>query len=145
MEEMLRYLDEIKEPAIVDLGAPPSWVRHALFGLRSYVPCNRLLGVSSPAYASPKQKFGSQSRDLRIVDEVAHAFKHVVSGSPANPKSSAGAAAVSLGLAGLPDTTCLKACATSSTILKSRDCDPNFCFGEAYAGEETPSNRLHGT
>ena len=31
MEEMLRYLDEIVEPAIVDFEAYPTSVRHALF------------------------------------------------------------------------------------------------------------------
>jgi hypothetical protein len=89
MEDLVRYLDEIVEPTIMDFEKNPTSVRHA------FLACVALFhSVDYLAYPESgrtlRQEFGKASPDFKLVDDVAHAFKHVVSGNRADPRLTAG-------------------------------------------------------
>ena len=86
MDGAKRYLDEIVEPTIKDFENNPTSVRHAFlacaaaFHTLDYVA----RAVNRPA-AHLRQVFGNESADFALVDDVAHAFKHVSVGPRGNP------------------------------------------------------------
>jgi hypothetical protein len=87
MEDLVRYLDEIAEPTIAEFEKNPASVRHA------FLACVALFLFHSVDYlAFPesgrafRQEFGKVSPAFKVVDDVAHAFKHVVSGNRAEPR-----------------------------------------------------------
>jgi hypothetical protein len=84
MEGMLRYLDEIVEPTVKDFEEHPTSRRHAFLACVATFHAVDYLAYPKRS-TTLRQKFGKRSPEFRIVDQVAHAFKHVVSGNPANP------------------------------------------------------------
>jgi hypothetical protein len=86
MEDMLRYLDEVAEPTIKDFEENPTSVRHAFLACVATFHAIDYLAYPRKRPATLRQQFGRRSPDFKTVDEVAHAFKHVVAGNPAEPK-----------------------------------------------------------
>jgi hypothetical protein len=86
VEDMLRYLDKIVEPTIEDFQQNPMSVRHAFLACVVTFHAIDYLAYPRKRPATLRQKFGQRSPDFKIVDEVAHAFKHVVAGNRAKPK-----------------------------------------------------------
>jgi hypothetical protein len=81
VEDLVRYLDEIVEPTISDLEQNPTSVRHA------FIACVAVFhSIDYLAYPSKpqplRQLFRRQSPDFALIDQIAHAFKHVSSGNP---------------------------------------------------------------
>ena len=81
------YLDHIVEATITDFESNPTSVRHAFlacvvtFHTVDYI--GRAVGRSS---AQLRQMFRSESADFGVVDDIAHALKHVSVGPRDNPK-----------------------------------------------------------
>ena len=85
MEDLLSYLDEIVEPTVQDFEANPTSVRHA------FLACVAVFHAvdyrAYPRKARPtRQKYKQASQDFALVDQVAHAFKHVVTGPQGKSK-----------------------------------------------------------
>jgi hypothetical protein len=77
MADLVCYLDEVVEPTVRDLQANPTSVRHA------FLACVVVFhAVDYRAYPKKarvtREKYGQASPDFALVDQVAHAFKHVV-------------------------------------------------------------------
>jgi hypothetical protein len=78
--EIERYFEQIVEPTIADFEANPTSVRRAflaavvVFHTIDYLDAN-----------SNRKKFREDSADFALVDRIAHAFKHVHTGHPADP------------------------------------------------------------
>lgn len=84
MEDLERYLNEIVDPTIKELAEQRTSVRHA------FLACVALFhAVDYLAYPKRsrtlREQFNKESKAFAIVDDMAHAFKHVVAGNPANP------------------------------------------------------------
>jgi len=86
VEDMVRYLDEIVEPTIRDFEKNPTSVRHAFLACVATFHAIDYLAYPRKRPSTLRQKFARLSPDFKIVDEVAHAFKHVVAGNRAKPK-----------------------------------------------------------
>jgi hypothetical protein len=79
MEDLKRYLDDVVDPTIRDFEQHPTSVRHAF--IACVVTFHAIDYLAHPKSSRGiRQKFGSQSQDLAVVDRVAHAFKHVIVG-----------------------------------------------------------------
>jgi hypothetical protein len=86
MEDLEQYLEEIIEPTIADFANNPASRRHAF--LACVATFHGVDYLAHPRRPAPlRQKWQQRSEAFRIVDRVAHAFKHVVSGSPSNPRN----------------------------------------------------------
>lgn len=84
MEDLKRYLTNTVEPTIADFEANPTSVRHALVAcVVTFHSVDYLAHPRKPQVL--RQKFGKESPDFLLVDQVAHAFKHVVTGVPSRP------------------------------------------------------------
>ena len=84
MEDLAKYLEEFVEPTIRDFEKNPASVRHAF--LACVVVFHAVDYRAHPKKASTlRQKWKGQSKVFAVVDDVAHAFKHVVSGNRKNP------------------------------------------------------------
>lgn len=85
MEDLESYLDAIAEPTIKDFEDNPTSVRHA------FLACVAVFhGIDYLAYprrrpAILRQKFRKQSSAFELVDDVAHALKHVTAGNREKP------------------------------------------------------------
>ena len=84
MEDLERYLDEIVDPTIEDLAEHRMSIRH------TFLACVAVFhGVDYLAFPRKartlREQFNKESRAFAIVDDMAHAFKHVIAGNPANP------------------------------------------------------------
>jgi hypothetical protein len=89
MEDLRRYLEEIVEPTVKDFAKHPASVRHAFLAcVAIYHAVEYMAHPRKPQTLA--QKWGSQSEAFRRVDEVAHAFKHVIS-TRREPNLNAGA------------------------------------------------------
>jgi hypothetical protein len=86
MEDMLRYLDEIVEPTIKDFEANRTSVRHAFLACVTTFHAIDYLAYPNKRSASMRQKFRKNSSAFAIVDDVAHAFKHVETGDRRRPR-----------------------------------------------------------
>ena len=88
MSDLVQYLEEIVEPTISDFEKNPTSRRHAF--LACVAACH---GVDYLAYPDDprtlRQQFERQSPAFKIVNDVGHAFKHVVQGRPAAPRMKA--------------------------------------------------------
>jgi hypothetical protein len=85
VEDLICYLDEIVEPTVSDFEANPTSVRHAFLAcVATFHSVDYLAHPRKPA--SLRQKFADQSPDFAMVDRVAHALKHVISGNAASPQ-----------------------------------------------------------
>jgi hypothetical protein len=85
MEDMLRYLDEMGEPTIKDFEEHPTSVRHGFLACVAAFHAIDYLAYPKKRPSDLRQRFRRQSPDFRIVDIVAHAFKHVAAGDRAKP------------------------------------------------------------
>jgi hypothetical protein len=85
MEDLERYLDEIAEPTIKDFEAYPTSVRHAFLACVAVFHGVDYLAYPRKRSATLRQEFRRQSRAFAIVDDVAHAFKHVTAGNREKP------------------------------------------------------------
>jgi hypothetical protein len=85
MDDMLGYLVEFVEPAIKDFEEHPISRRHAFQACVAAFHAVDYLAYPRRRSAALRQEFGRRSPDFRIVDQVAHSFKHVISGDRANP------------------------------------------------------------
>jgi hypothetical protein len=84
MEDLVRYLDEIVEPTVRDFEANPTSLRHAF--LACVVVFHAVDYRAYPRKARPtREKYRRASQDFALVDQVAHAFKHVVTGLQGAP------------------------------------------------------------
>ncbi|MDO8399002.1 MAG: hypothetical protein Q7T45_14390 [Bradyrhizobium sp.] len=84
VEDLERYLDEIVEPTIKDLEANRTSVRKTF--LACVVVFHAIDYLAYPKRSRTlRQQFNQESRSFAIVDDTAHAFKHVVAGNPASP------------------------------------------------------------
>jgi len=87
MEDLESYLDEIVEPTIADFEANPTSRRHAFLAcVATFHSVDYLAHPGKRKPNSLSQKFNKQSADFALVDRIAHAFKHVVSGHAASPQ-----------------------------------------------------------
>ena len=78
--EIDRYLEQIVDPTIADFKANPTSVRHAFLAAVAVFHAIDYLDANSY-----RKKFREDSADFALVDRVAHAFKHVQTGNPADP------------------------------------------------------------
>jgi hypothetical protein len=84
MEDLRQYLNDFVEPTIADFENNPASVRHAF--LACVVAFHSVDYLAHPRRpAALRQEWNRQSEAFAIVDDVAHAFKHVKTGNPANP------------------------------------------------------------
>jgi hypothetical protein len=86
MEDITRYLDEFVDPTIKDFRENPTSVRHAFLAC---VVTFHAIDYLTPPGSKPRdlrQKFSRQSSNFATVDDVAHAFKHVLAGDRADPR-----------------------------------------------------------
>ena len=75
------YIDEIVGPTIKDFEQNPTSRRHAF--LACVAVFHTIDYIAYPkSSANQRKKFGSESTDFKLVDHVAHAFKHVQNGKP---------------------------------------------------------------
>ncbi len=85
MDDMLRYLDEIVEPAIKNFEEYPTSRWRGFLACVATFHAIDYLAWPRKRSSQLRKEFGKRSADFRIVDQVAHAFKHVVSGNRAKP------------------------------------------------------------
>lgn len=84
MEDLRRYLNDFVEPAIADFERNPGSIRHAF--MACVVTFHAVDYRAHPRRPAPlRQEWNKLSRAFAIVDDVAHAFKHVKTGNPASP------------------------------------------------------------
>jgi hypothetical protein len=86
MEDFVRFLTEIVDPTVKEFADNPGSVRKAFLAcvvtLHSvdYLAYDRKLNKAKKGILRANQEqFCKQSPDFKLVDEVAHAFKHAVS------------------------------------------------------------------
>jgi hypothetical protein len=119
MEDLVRYLDDIVEPTIKDFEEHPTSRRHAFlacvatFHSVDYLAYDGLRRAPRKGRAGNlRNTFGTESADFHRIDQIAHAFKHVVSHGKARiragevisrPPGRAGVAVAGLSHAGDPD------------------------------------------
>lgn len=89
MEDMLRYLDEIVEPTIKEFEERPTSVRLGFLACVAAFHAIDYLAYPSKRSSDLRQTFRRELSDFDIVDRVAHAFKHVVTGDRNNPELTA--------------------------------------------------------
>jgi len=92
MEDMIHYLDGFVEPTIEEFARNPASIRHAFLACVVTFHSVDYLAYDKAGRKTRKGKvgnlrsiFGNLSSDFKLVDDVAHAFKHVVSGNARNP------------------------------------------------------------
>jgi hypothetical protein len=86
MEDLVRYLDEFIVPTIEDFEKNPSSVRHAFLAcVATFHGVDYLAHPKKPG--NLRKQWCERSNDFKVVDEVAHAFKHVTNGKPRELKS----------------------------------------------------------
>jgi hypothetical protein len=133
MEDLVHYLDEIVEPTIRDFEERPTSRRHAFlacvvtFHSVDYLAYDgRGRRPRKGRAGNLKRTFGKESADFHRVDQIAHAFKHVVSGGKAKihagevisrPPGRAGVGAAGLSRVGDPDGGVTLANETSVDLL----------------------------
>jgi hypothetical protein len=85
VEDLIRYLEEIVEPTIEEFEKHPTSVRHAF--LACVVTCHAADYLAHPLKpATLRAALKKASWEFDLVDEVGHAFKHVVSGPRGKPR-----------------------------------------------------------
>lgn len=78
--EIERYFEQIVDPTIADFEANPTSVRHAFLAAVAVFHAIDYLDADSH-----RKKFRESNADFALVDRIAHAFKHVHTGHPADP------------------------------------------------------------
>ncbi len=79
MEDLARYLEEIVDPTIEDFEQHPTSVRHAFLACVAVFHSVDYLAYPRKSQ-SIRQQFRRESDSFKVVDQVAHAFKHVQCG-----------------------------------------------------------------
>jgi hypothetical protein len=85
MEDLVRYLEEIVDPTVKDFEEHPTSVRHAFLACVAVFHSIDYLAFPRRSRGL-RQKFRKVSPDFALVDQVAHAFKHVVTGNPGDSR-----------------------------------------------------------
>ena len=76
-----QYMDEIVDPTITEFKANPASRRHAFLAcVTTFHTIDYLTRPQKPG--NLRRSFCDECEDFALVDRVAHAFKHVQSGSP---------------------------------------------------------------
>jgi len=76
MEDLEHYLDEIVQPTLEDFEANPTSRRHAF--LSCVVIAHAVDYLEHPRQPNQRRnELKDRSKDFRLVDQIAHAFKHV--------------------------------------------------------------------
>jgi hypothetical protein len=78
--EIERYFERIVDPTIADFEANSTSVRHAFLAAVTVFHAIDYLDANSR-----RKKFREDNADFALVDRIAHAFKHVHTGHPADP------------------------------------------------------------
>jgi hypothetical protein len=78
--EIERYFEQIVDPTIADFEANPTSVRHAFLAAVAVFHAIDYLDADSH-----RKKFRESDADFALIDRIAHAFKHVRTGHPADP------------------------------------------------------------
>jgi hypothetical protein len=86
MEDLARYLDAFVEPTIKDFESNPTSPRHAFLACVATFHAVDYLEFPRRRSSQLLQQFRRESPDFAIIDNVAHAFKHVQAGDRANPR-----------------------------------------------------------
>jgi hypothetical protein len=85
MKDLEWYLVEIVDPTFKEFADNPTSRRHAF--LACAVACHAVDYLAYPNDPRTlRQQFGHQSPAFKIVNDVGHAFKHVVQGQASNPR-----------------------------------------------------------
>lgn len=84
VEDLERYLNEIVDPTIEELANRRTSVRHTFLACVAVFHAVDYLAYPRKPRTLRKQ-FNEESKAFAIVDDMAHAFKHVVAGNPAKP------------------------------------------------------------
>jgi hypothetical protein len=85
VEDLGKYLNEIVNPTVNEFAGNRASVRCAF--IACVVTCQAADYRAYPKRAaSVRQRWRKQSREFEIVDDVGHAFKHVIAGDPQNPR-----------------------------------------------------------
>jgi hypothetical protein len=85
MTDLEQYLTEIVDPTLKDLEQNPTSRRHAF--LACVVACHAVDYLAFPQDPRTlRQQFERQSAEFKIVNDVGHAFKHVVQGKASDPR-----------------------------------------------------------
>jgi hypothetical protein len=88
MSDLAQYLDEIVQPTIKDFEQNPTSRRHAF--LACAATCHAVDYLAYPKGPRKlREKFAEQSPAFKVVNDVGHAFKHVIQGDRAAPKMKA--------------------------------------------------------
>jgi hypothetical protein len=77
MEDLTHYLNEIVDPTVRDFEENPTSVRHAFIACVATFHSIDYLAYPRKSKAT-RERFRKASSDFSLVDDVAHAFKHVV-------------------------------------------------------------------
>ncbi len=94
MEDFVGYLDQIVEPTVAEFEAHPTSTRHAFLACVATCHADDYLAYPEGP-RTIRQKFAAQSRDFNIVDDIGHAFKHVVVGNRIAPRLKAAVSSTS--------------------------------------------------
>jgi hypothetical protein len=82
-----QHLDDIVEPTINDFENNPTSVRHAFLAcVATFHTVDYLAREAGKSSAHLRQIYRSESQDFALIDDVAHAFKHVSVGKHDEPK-----------------------------------------------------------
>ena len=85
MTDLEQYLVEIVDPTLRDFEANPVSRRHAF--LACVAACHAVDYLAYPNDPRTlRQQFAGRSPEFKIVNDVGHAFKHVVQGRPSEPR-----------------------------------------------------------
>ena len=85
MADLGQYLVEFVEPTVTDFANHPRSVRHAF--LACVVVFHSVDYLAFPRKPqSIRQALGKESAAFKLVDDIAHAFKHVRIGDPTSPR-----------------------------------------------------------
>jgi hypothetical protein len=86
MEDLVRYLNEIVDPTVKDFEEHPTSVRHAFLACVATYHAIDYLAYPNKRAANLKQEWRKKPPEFAIVDNVAHAFKHVIVGRRGDPR-----------------------------------------------------------
>lgn len=88
MTDLEQYLIEIVDPTLKDFEQNPTSRRHAF--LACVATCHAVDYLAFPTGPRTlRQQFERQSPEFKVVNDVGHAFKHVVQGSRSDPRMKA--------------------------------------------------------
>lgn len=86
MEDLARYLVDVVRPTIADFEREPTSVRRAFLACVVTFHGVDYLAHNVERPANLRQVFRGESPDFAIVDDIAHALKHVTAGNRRDPR-----------------------------------------------------------